>query len=203
MSALVGATSPYLWYSSRATGTVSMVLLSASTAIGLLTSARSGSRSVPRFAVAGLHRAISLLAVVFVAVHVLTAVTDTYVAVGWWAAVVPFVSGYSPAWIGLGAVAFDLMIAVTVTSLLRHRISAGAWRAVHWLSYICFPIAIAHGIGVGTDLRFAWMDIVTGACLAAVVTALAWRMYARPRPGGALTAPPTATTLRPVATSRR
>jgi sulfoxide reductase heme-binding subunit YedZ len=193
----LASTSPYLWYSSRATGTVALVLLTGSVVLGLLTSARAGSGTVPRFAVAHAHRAVSLLASCFLAAHIVTAVADTFVPVGWWAAVVPFVSGYSPLWIGLGTVAFDLLIAVTLTSLVRDRMSAGIWRAVHWLAYACYPLAVAHTIGVGTDLRFTWMDVVTGLCLAAVLAALAWRVWAHPRRGGALTARPTVLAGRP------
>jgi len=205
MSGLIGATSPILWYSSRATGTVALVLLSASSVLGLLTAARAGSQWVPRFAVAGVHRTISLLALGFVTVHVLTAVMDTFVSVGWLAAVVPFVSGYSPLWIGCGAVAFDLLLAVTFTSLLRHRLSAGMWRGVHWLTYASFPIAVIHSIGVGTDLRFTWMDALTGVCLAAVLGALVWRIVARPRRAGLLTASPSghSSALRHVGAGRR
>ncbi len=189
-AAFLGSTSPLLWYSSRATGTVALVLFTGSVLLGLLTSARAGSARLPRFAVAEAHGAVSLLALAFTAAHVLTAVADTFVPVGWWSSVVPFVSGYSPLYVGLGAVSFDVLLAVSATSLLRQRMSAGAWRGVHWLSYLCFPVAVAHTVGVGTDLRFSWMDVVTGVCLAATLGALAWRLRARPRRGGALTAAP-------------
>lgn len=190
LSPAVGSTSPLLWYSSRATGTVALVLLTGSVVLGLLTSARAGSERVPRFAVASVHRAVSLLSISFVALHVVTAAADTFVPVGWAAVVVPFVSGYSPAWVGVGAVAFDVMVAVTATSLLRHRMPARAWRAVHWLSYLCYPVALAHSIGVGTDLRFTWMDLLTAACLLAIVVSFGWRLWATPHRGGAATALP-------------
>lgn len=203
-TATVAATSPYLWYSSRATGVVALVLLTGSVILGLLTSARAGSGTVPRFAVAGIHRAVSLLAACFTAVHVLTAVTDTYVPVGWASVVVPFVSRYSPLWVGMGTVAFDLLVAITATSLVRRRMSGSAWRGVHLLSYAFYPIAVVHTVGMGTDLRFTWMDALTGISLAAVVVALAWRVWARPRRHGALTAlAPPSPRRRPVETAGR
>ena len=54
------------------------------------------------------------------------------------------------AWLGLGALAFDLLVALVVTSLLRRRLGLRAWRAVHWLAYACWPVALVHGWGTGT-----------------------------------------------------
>ncbi len=187
---LIGATSPVVWYTTRATGTVALVLMSATVVLGLLTASRAGSVAFPRATVATLHRSISLTAMVFLALHIVTAVADTYVAVGWTAAVVPFTSGYRPLWIGLGTVAFDLLLAVLVTSLLRARLPVGAWRAVHWVVYLAWPVAVAHAVGTGTDVGFAWMDVVVGLCVGSVLAALAWRVWAHPRRGGLSTSLP-------------
>ena len=84
---------------------------------------------LPRFAVAELHRRVSLIAAVFLALHVLSAVTDRYVSIPLAAAVLPFASAYQPLPVGLGAIAADLGIAVVVTSLLRARIGRRAWRS--------------------------------------------------------------------------
>lgn len=92
----------------------------------------------------------------FLAVHVFTSVIDTFVPVGAAAAVVPFASGYSPLWVGLEAIASDLVLAVVGTSLLRDHIPANWGRGVHWLVYASFPFAVAHTVGAGTDLRFGW-----------------------------------------------
>ncbi len=186
----LAVTSPLMWYSSRATGTVTLLLLTATVVLGILTATRTGPAAVPRFAVSDLHRRISLLAMCFLAVHILTAVLDTFVPVGLAAAVVPFTSHYSPFFIGVGAIAFDLLLAVVGTSLLRDHLPANAWRGVHWLVYASFPVAIVHTVGVGTDLKFGWMQVVTGACLAAVLVAVGWRLWASPHAGGATTARP-------------
>ena len=90
--------------------------------------------------------------------HVAATVVDTYVPTGWLAAVVPGVSAYKTLPVALGALAVDCLLAVMLTSLLRDRISASAWRAVHWLSYLCWPIAVLHVVLIGTDMRFRWMD---------------------------------------------
>ncbi|HYA67727.1 MAG TPA: hypothetical protein VED63_03250, partial [Acidimicrobiales bacterium] len=124
--------SPVLWYATRATGLVALVLLTVTTVFGVLTATRFATERWPGFAQQDLHRRASLLSVVFLGGHVLTSVMDSYVHVGWAAVVVPFASDYKPLWVGLGTISLDLMLAVLLTSLFRHRITAGAWRAVHW-----------------------------------------------------------------------
>jgi hypothetical protein len=162
-----------LWYLNRGTGVVSLLLLTASVALGVLQVRRWGS---PRFVVVSLHRAISLLVVAFVAAHVLTAVLDSFAPIRLVDAVLPFTGGYRPIWLGLGAVAFDLILALTVTSLLRRRLGLTAWRAVHWLAYASWPIALVHGWGTGSDTRAPWMLATTLACAATVLAAIAWRL---------------------------
>jgi methionine sulfoxide reductase heme-binding subunit len=174
MSGITSTTA--LWYASRATGVVSLVLLCAVMIIGILVNRQGRLPGLPRFAVLGLHRNLSLLAVAFVAVHVLTAVTDSYVSISLAAVVIPFVSAYEPLWMGLGAVALDLMAAVIVTSLLRRHIGRGVWRAVHWLAYASFPVAVVHGIYSSHDLQRGPLLYLTLACIAAVLGALGWRL---------------------------
>ena len=112
-----------LWYASRATGVVALLLLTAVLLLGLLVTRQGRLPGLPRFAVTGLHRNLSLLAVAFVALHVLTAVADGYVNIPLTAAIVPLASPYERLWLGLGAVSLDLMLAVIVTSLLRRHLS--------------------------------------------------------------------------------
>jgi methionine sulfoxide reductase heme-binding subunit len=184
--AVTALTSPLLWYTARATGIASLLLLTAATVLGALTASRSASSLWPRFAVSEVHRQVSLLAVVFLAVHILSSVLDTFVHIPLLAAVVPFISSYRPFWVGLGAVAFDLFLAVIVSSLLKARISAPSWRAIHWLALACWPVAVIHSIGIGTDIRFGWLQFVVGSCIASVLAAVAWRWWRwmrRPQPG--------------------
>jgi len=187
---MLALTTPLIWYTTRATGTVALVLLTATVVLGILTTTRASTSGVPKFAVSDLHRRVSLLAMLFLGIHIFTAVIDTFVPIGLVAAAVPFTSKYSPFWVGLGTVAFDLLLAVVATSLLRQRISARTFRGVHWLVYASWPVAVAHGIGVGTDLRFSWMQVLVAACLVSVLCALAWRIRAHPYRGGHRTAVP-------------
>jgi methionine sulfoxide reductase heme-binding subunit len=176
-----------LWYASRATGVVSLVLLSAVMIIGILVNRQGRLPGLPRFVVLGLHRNLSLLAVAFVAVHVLSAVADSFVSISLAAAVIPFISSYEPLWLGLGAVSLDLMAAIIVTSLLRARLGRRTWRAVHWLAYASWPVAVLHSIYSSKDLQSGPLLYLALACILAVTGALAWRVTraraAAPRAG--------------------
>lgn len=176
MSVIAVAGPSPLWYVTRGTGLVALVLLTAAVALGVLTSSRWQSPGWPRFASAGLHRNVSLLVVAFLAVHIVTAELDTFAPVGWAATALPFASGYRPLWLGLGTVACDLLVAVIVTSLLRARLGFQTWRIVHWLSYASWPVALVHGLGTGSDARLGWVQVLDAVCVVAVVGTVGWRL---------------------------
>ncbi|GAA0454215.1 ferric reductase [Paractinoplanes deccanensis] len=165
-----------LWYFARGSGVVALVLLTVVVALGI--GARSGRTAfgLPRFAVSLLHRNAALLAVVFLVLHVVSLLFDPYAQLRLFDVVLPFVGNYRPVWQGLGTLGFDLMVAIVVTSLLRHRIGARAWRAVHWLAYLCWPVALLHGLGTGSDNGTAWLWTVSMICVAVVLAAVAWRL---------------------------
>ncbi|OLR94718.1 ferric reductase-like transmembrane domain-containing protein [Actinokineospora bangkokensis] len=163
-----------LWYISRATGLVSLALFTATLVLGLLTAGRFAAAGLPRFAVQRLHRNLSLLSLAFLVVHVVSAVSDGYVEIGLVDAVVPFASAYDPFWLGLGAVAFDLLLAVLITSLLRTRLPLEVWRGVHLASYASWPVALVHGFAMAGD-DTAWVLGFDVVCVAAAAGALLWR----------------------------
>lgn len=175
-----------LWYLARATGAVTLVLLTLTVALGIANQQRWAPRRTPRFVVLHLHRSVSLLVLVLLGIHVAASVVDGYVQIRLVDAVVPFVSAYHPFWLGLGTLAFDLLIALVVTSVLRDRIGVRAWRAVHLSAYACWPVAAVHGLGIGTDAgATGWMLWLTVACAAALAGALWLRLTVAPRPVGA------------------
>jgi len=170
-----------LWYASRATGVVALLLMTAVLLLGLLVTRQGRLPGLPRFAVTGLHRNLSLVAVVFVVLHVLTAVADSYVRIPLISAVVPLASSYERLALGLGAVSLDIMIAVIVTSLLRRHLSRRLWRAVHLLAYVSWPVAWLHSITSSTDLRHGWLFLTAVGCALLVVVAVLWRLSAASR----------------------
>lgn len=157
-------TSELLWYTSRAGGIASIVLLTLVVILGTLLSSRR-ARPVASTVRMAVHRWLSLALVVFLAVHIVTAVAEGYVKIGWLAVVVPFVSGWQPVWVGLGAVSVDLMVALLVSSWLRHAMPERVWRALHWLTYGLWPAALVHGFMLGTPQEPV-LRAVTVACAA-------------------------------------
>lgn len=177
-----------LWYATRATGIMSLVLLTLTMVLGLVTTGRVRSRNWPGFVLQEIHRRAGIMAVVFVAVHVLTSVLDTYVHIGWLATLVPFTSSYSRFWVGVGTIALDLMAAVFVSSLFRSRLRPGTWRGIHWLAYASWPVALAHTFGMGTDSREDWVLALAAVCIASVIVALSWRLRVTARESAAQSA---------------
>jgi methionine sulfoxide reductase heme-binding subunit len=162
---------PGLWYATRAAGIVTLLLLTATTALGLVTAGRASTRRWPRFLIIGLHRNISLLALVFLGLHIGTTVLDSYTSIGIQDALIPFLSGYHRLWLGLGAIASDFLIALSITSALRQRIGHRFWRVVHWFGYLCWPVAMTHGLAMGTDRSQNWVFFLAVACGGAVLAA--------------------------------
>lgn len=172
---MTAALSP-LWLTTRAAGVVALLLLTTTLVLGVVDVSRWSSARWPRFAIDGVHRSAALLSVVFVAVHVATTVLDGYVSIGWTAAVVPFASGYRTFFVALGALAFDILLALGVTGILRRRIGHRVWRAIHWAAYACWPVAMVHALGTGSDASQPWMLAVFGLCAAVVAAAVIVRV---------------------------
>jgi sulfoxide reductase heme-binding subunit YedZ len=201
MSAVVTAASgsQWLWYVSRGSGLILLALFSVVVVLGIATRTGSAPRTWHRFTVAELHRTLSLFAVALLTLHVVTAIADPYVSIGWWATIIPFVSHYKAAALGLGTLAVDFGAAVILTSLFRHRLGYRSWRAVHWLAYLAWPVAFVHSLRAGNDLGIAWVYGVEWGSAALVATAIVARLLhaGRPRePGGRRGALPSAVPVR-------
>lgn len=165
-----------LWYLTRGSGAAALLLLTASVLLGVANTSRWKTDRWPRFIVYGLHRNVTLLALTFTVVHVLTTIVDSFAPIGVVDAFIPFLSPYRPLWLGLGTVAFDLLLALIVTSFLRRRIGTRAWRTVHWLAYASWPVALLHSFGTGSDARTGWMLFLGLACGLSVLAAVVWRL---------------------------
>jgi sulfoxide reductase heme-binding subunit YedZ len=161
------------WYLSRGTGAVTLLLLTVSVVLGIVDQRRWRAPGWPRFVLDALHRNVSLLVLAVLAVHILTSVLDSFAPIRLTDVVVPFTSVYRPIWVGLGALAFDCLLAIALTSLLRQRLGHRAWRLVHWLAYVSWPVAVVHGLGTGSDAKRGWMLALIAICVTAVLIA-AW-----------------------------
>jgi methionine sulfoxide reductase heme-binding subunit len=182
-----------LWFVSRAGGLALLVSFSTVLVLGVAARLGSAPRRWPRFAVSELHRTLALFSAAFLALHVVTAILDPFVTIGWAATLIPFASGYRTLAIGLGTLAVDLGGAVLLTSLARRRLGYRAWRAVHWLAYLAWPVAFVHSLTAGSDLRIWWVALIEWGSAAAVATAIVARLLQAVRhatpPSRLLTAP--------------
>jgi methionine sulfoxide reductase heme-binding subunit len=164
-----------LWYLGRGTGVSALVLLTLVIVLGIVVRSGRPLPGLPRFAVASIHRTTSLSAVGLLVLHVLTLSLDPYAQLQIVDLVLPFVSKYRPFWQGLGTLAAELLLILIVSSLLRHRLGLATWRGVHWIAYACWPLALAHAFGNGTDRHSSWLLAVLAGCLIAVAIAIGWR----------------------------
>ena len=197
MSLSVGTTlspSAY-WYLARGTGAVALVLLTASVVIGIVGTVRVVTARWPRFAIDAVHRDVSLLVIVVLVIHIVTSVLDGFAPITLLDGVIPFISPYRPLWLGLGTLAFDLLVAIAVTSLVRRRLGYRAWRTVHWLAYASWPVAVLHGLGTGSDVKQWWMLALTVICIVAVLGAVWTRIAHVSSDHAGLRAPATALTV--------
>jgi sulfoxide reductase heme-binding subunit YedZ len=178
MSAVAATTSgsQALWFVSRGSGLVLLLLFSVVMVLGVATRMGSAPRRWPRFAVSELHRTLALFAVAFLGLHIATAILDPYISIGWAATVLPFMSGYRTLAIGLGTLAVDIGGAVLLTSLVRGRLGYRAWRMVHWLAYLAWPVAFAHSLTAGNDLGIWWVALLEWGSAALVATAVVARL---------------------------
>jgi sulfoxide reductase heme-binding subunit YedZ len=176
-SAAVAGPTAY-WYLTRGTGIVALVLLTVSVALGVANARRLRTETLPRFVVDAVHRNVSLLAMAFLLIHILTSVLDSFASISLVNAVIPFTGSYRPLWLGFGALAFDLLLAVMITSLLRRRFGYRSWRLTHWLAYASWPVALLHGLGTGTDTKTGWMLTIVGGCVILAIVAVVARAVA-------------------------
>lgn len=170
------------WYLIRGTGLVTLILFTLVVALGIATTKRMRVARLPKFVTLALHRNVALLAAAFLGVHIVTSMLDSYAHVGLRQIFVPLGATHYGLFLGLGALSFDLMLAVLVTSLLRHRLGLRTWSAVHRLAYVSWPIALAHAVGTGSDASAHWFVDAAVACGGVVGAAVAWRLLELRRP---------------------
>ena len=177
---MIALTSPYLWYATRATGYVSMVLFTAVVVLGSLVALRVGGTFVGRFELNELHRSLSMVAMAFLAIHVATTVADSYVSTGVVSAIIPFTSAYRRLGVSFGAVAVDMLLAVWISSLLKVRIKNDIWRFIHWFSWIGVSASVLHAVQTGTDAGHGVGFDVAIACAVMMAIAGGLRLALRP-----------------------
>lgn len=156
------------WFTARASGITAWALVTASVLWGMALSTRALGKRPKGPWLTDLHRFLGGLAVVFTVVHMVALWADSYVAFGPSELLVPFASTWQPAAVAAGIVAFYLLVAVEVTSLLMKRLPKVWWKRVHVTSYALYGLATAHLLTAGTDARNPWLWWATWASVGAV-----------------------------------
>jgi hypothetical protein len=159
-------------------GVFALVALTAAVAAGLAATDRLVVSPAGRVTFQAVHRALSLAAVGFLASHVLLEVLahrshaiDT---------LVPFLASGRTLYLGLGTLASDLILLITLTGVARGRFAShwtATWRGVHVAAYLAWPLAILHGLLSGRTAK-PYVDWSYGACVATAAVALTVRLVA-------------------------
>jgi len=176
------------WDAARASGFTAYMLVTVTVVLGLLLSLRWQSKRWPRLVTNDMHNHLALLAMAFGVVHGIASWLDPFMQFRLPELLVPLASHYRPLWMAFGIVAFDLLVAVLLSTWLRPRIGYRLWRAFHGVAFLVFAFATVHGLGTGSDTRTGWATAMYGASALAVLGLTTWRLVvpagtrARPRP---------------------
>jgi predicted ferric reductase len=164
------------WFVARSSGLIAWALLAASVVWGLAISTRVlNGRPRPAWLL-DLHRYLGGIATVFVGVHMIALLGDTYVHFGLASVLVPFASSWHPVAVAWGISAFYLLLAVEMTSLIRARLPRRLWRATHYASFPLFIVATIHALSAGTDAHTSAFELVAALAVMAVVALTALRI---------------------------
>ena len=139
------------WFLNRSSGVVAYLLLALSTIWGLLLSTQLIKRAVPPLISLAMHNYLSWGAVALSGFHAVVLLFDTYYTYQPVHLLVPFVGPYNPAWVGVGIIAFYLMLFVSLTWLFRQRLGTRIWKRLHYLSFVATLLALLHGLMAGSD----------------------------------------------------
>jgi DMSO/TMAO reductase YedYZ heme-binding membrane subunit len=134
-----------------------------------------------------MHRYLSALAIVFLAVHVGAIIADSFVHFTLGDVLIPFATDWHPLAVAWGIIAMYLIVAIEVTSLFRHRISNAAWRGIHLASYLVLAVSTIHLLTAGTDAGDVLPEVLAITLGVVVVFGsammLTWRSAPKERPG--------------------
>lgn len=165
-----------LWALGRGTGIVALVMFTITLVLGIVTRSGREFAGLGRFGLNEVHRTAALSGVALIVAHVVSLLFDPYAQLKVVDFLVPFLGAYRPFWLGLGTLAVDVLLVVTVVSLLRNKVGPVVFKAVHWLTYLLWPVALLHSLGTGTNAGSVWMDAIVAVCSVSVAGAVGWRL---------------------------
>lgn len=174
------------WAVARGAGFSAFVLLTVSVALGLVLSLRLTSPRWPGIVTNDVHRFVTNLALWMTGLHLTMLLLDSQSGFSPGELLIPFTGEYRPVATSLGILALYTVLAVLVTTKLRHRIGYRRWRRLHGLAFLAYGAALMHGILAGTDSGAGWATLVyvgSGLTVGGLTLArVARRPAARPAP---------------------
>ncbi len=139
------------WYICRASGLTAFLLLWLSNVWGFIVGTRMFTSAISTYASVAFHEQLSLLGIVFTAVHAGMLLLDQTVPFSIRELLVPFASYYKPVWVGLGIISVYISLLVTITFYIRRWISWQGFRMIHIFSLLTYFLVLIHGFFTGTD----------------------------------------------------
>lgn len=172
--------SPGTWYLTRAAGITLYIALWATVALGLgLTTQVMTRLGLSRSMIYSLHGYLTGLSYGFLALHLISLAADPFSRYGWADLLIPFRNPWREPWTGLGVIAAYLTVVLGGSFALRRLTGYRAWRAMHWLTFALYVIALAHGLGSGSDSGALWARVMYTVTAGSV----AWLLMRRIRHG--------------------
>jgi sulfoxide reductase heme-binding subunit YedZ len=161
-----------MWYAIRVSGVLAYLTLFLTTIAGL---AISGSL-LPKWAaiLMPVHQ-LADLALSLALLHAALLLGDRYAGFTPETIVVPFRSSYEPFWSGLGIIALYLGAVVFWSVHIRPQIGYERWRKLHYLAFVVYLFALAHGLFAGTDRETFPLRVMYGATGGLVLLMIAIR----------------------------
>jgi len=163
------------WHLVRSSGIVAYVLLMGSTLWGLFISAQFVKDWSPGVVSMTLHSTISWLALVLGLIHALLLMFDGYFAYTLGDLFIPFTGPYRPEAVGLGTLAFWLIVVVTLSFPLKKWLGHFVWKKLHFVSYAAFGLVSLHGLFAGTEGTNLGLRLLIGMGVLLVVLLLGIR----------------------------
>ncbi|HBU07224.1 MAG TPA: hypothetical protein DEB09_04030 [Candidatus Magasanikbacteria bacterium] len=151
---------PWAWYSTRAAGIISYILLFLITISGISLSTGLMYKFFGQVWGWRLHQWIGIFMILSLVTHVSALLFDKYINFTIIELLVPFTSHYQPFFMALGIISFYFFIILISTSLFVIQTKYKLWRFIHYLSFPMFVGAFVHSVYLGTDTHTLPMLII-------------------------------------------
>jgi methionine sulfoxide reductase heme-binding subunit len=185
MPHLVVASNPTFWYVTRTAAVAGYLALAVSVVLGQLRTVARRSNEHLSWTVDEAHQFLSILAVVLVAVHLVSLIFTDDPPFTWLNLVIPANEPYRPLAVNIGIFALYGLVAVSLSSWIKRAIPYNLWHVIHYLGIVTFALVTVHGWMSGSDTNEQFMRVIYGASSGAIGLIFALRLFIGPRAAGA------------------